>query len=104
MYKTAILTKKTVHVSTVTSLENLLPYVLMTYGQCMYYTIDVLRKYEEMHEMILPRLTSCYDIMSSPQGKSSFIWIIGEFGEVRDIIVDSIHFVICTCISIYKLL
>lgn len=42
---------------------------------------NVLRKYEEMHEMILPRLTNCYDIMSSPQGKSSLIWIIGEFGE-----------------------
>lgn len=43
---------------------------------------DILRKFENTHEVILPRLTGCYEIMTDPQGRSSLIWIIGEYGEV----------------------
>lgn len=48
----------------------------------MYQFVDILRKYENTHETILPRLPSCYDVMTRHQGKAALIWIIGEYGEV----------------------
>ena len=47
---------------------------------------DILRKFEDTHEAILPRILASYDIMTNPLGKAALIWIIGEYGEVCDTI------------------
>ncbi|XP_003383030.1 PREDICTED: AP-4 complex subunit beta-1-like [Amphimedon queenslandica] len=45
---------------------------------------NILRKYENTHELILPRLNSCYATMTSGSGRGSLIWILGEYGESLD--------------------
>ena len=49
--------------------------------------IDILRKYENTHELILPRLNSCYSTMTSGTGRGSLIWILGEYGEVNKLLL-----------------
>ena len=53
---------------------------------------DILRKFEDTHETILPRILASYDIMTNPLGKAALIWIIGEYGEVCG--------TLCTCICL----
>ena len=49
---------------------------------CTHVLSDILRKYEDIHENVIPRLVNCYDVMSSPKGKAALVWIMGEYGEV----------------------
>ena len=44
---------------------------------------DILRKFDNMVEVILPQLPTSFSSISDPEGKSALIWILGEYGEVR---------------------
>ena len=44
---------------------------------------DILRKFDNMVEVILPQLPTSFSSISDPEGKGALIWILGEYGEVR---------------------
>ena len=44
---------------------------------------DILRKFDNMVEVILPQLPTSFSRISDPEGKGALIWILGEYGEVR---------------------
>ena len=44
---------------------------------------DILRKFDNMVEVILPQLPSDFDSITDPEGKAALLWILGEYGEVR---------------------
>ena len=48
----------------------------------LYCAADILRQFENMVEVILPRLPSSLDLVPDPSGKAALIWILGEYGEV----------------------
>lgn len=43
---------------------------------------DILRKFDDMVEVILPQLPTSFSSISDPEGRSALIWILGEYGEV----------------------
>ena len=47
------------------------------------FTADILRKFDNMVEVILPQLPTSFSSISDPEGKGALIWILGEYGEVR---------------------
>ena len=47
-----------------------------------YCSIGILRRFEDMVEVILPQLPMNFDSVSDAEGKAAFIWILGEYGEV----------------------
>ncbi len=46
------------------------------------FIIGILRKFENMVEVILPQLPSDFESLVDPSGKAALIWILGEYGEV----------------------
>ena len=44
--------------------------------------LGILRKFDNMLEAVLPKLSLTCVTHSDPEGKAAFIWIIGEYGEV----------------------
>ena len=46
------------------------------------YVPDILRKFDDMIEVILPQLPTSFDTVTDPEGKAALIWILGEYGEV----------------------
>lgn len=44
---------------------------------------DILRKFDDMIEVILPQLPTSFDSIVDAEGKAALIWILGEYGEVR---------------------
>ena len=44
---------------------------------------DILRKFDNMVEVILPQLPTSFSRISDPEGKGALIWILGEYGEAR---------------------
>lgn len=47
---------------------------------------DILRKFDNMVEMILPQLPSDFDCVTDPEGKAALLWILGEYGEVSTLL------------------
>jgi AP-4 complex subunit beta-1 len=47
---------------------------------CVYCT-DILRKFDDMIEVILPQLPTSFDTVTDPEGKAALLWILGEYGE-----------------------
>ena len=43
---------------------------------------DILRKFDDMVEVILPQLPTSFSTISDPEGRGALIWILGEYGEV----------------------
>ena len=43
---------------------------------------DILRKYPERYEEIIPALEKCLKLVSEPEGKAAVIWMIGEYGDL----------------------
>ena len=48
---------------------------------CTYF-LDVLRKFDDMLEYVLPKLPASFEGISDPEGKAALLWILGEYGEV----------------------
>ena len=44
---------------------------------------DILRKFDNLVEVILPQLPSFVEPSSDPEGRVALIWILGEYGEVQ---------------------
>ena len=44
--------------------------------------LDILRKFDDMIEVILPQLPTSFDSITNPEGRAALIWILGEYGEV----------------------
>ena len=44
---------------------------------------DILRKFDDMLESVLPKLPVSFNEISDPEGKAALLWILGEYGEVR---------------------
>lgn len=44
----------------------------------------ILRQDESLEELILPELPKNSSIISEVEGKAALIWILGEYGEVRE--------------------
>ena len=73
-------------------------YVTYMYmGTCMYtatcsvdstsvfpthHVVGILRKFDDMVEVILPQLPTSFEAIVDPEGKAALIWILGEYGEV----------------------
>ena len=52
---------------------------------CMYMymnTVDILRRFENTIESIIPQLPTTFDDVTDSDGKAALIWILGEYGEV----------------------
>ncbi len=45
--------------------------------------VDILRKFDNMVEVILPQLPNDFDSITDPEGKAALLWILGEYGEVE---------------------
>lgn len=56
---------------------------------------DILRKFDDMIEVILPQLPTTFDSIVDAEGKAALIWILGEYGEVR---IYSVTLCTYTCI------
>ena len=54
--------------------------------------IDILRKFDDMIEVILPQLPTSFDAVSDPEGKAALVWILGEYGEVCTSCHTSYHY------------
>ena len=48
----------------------------------LYLNSDILRKFDNMVEVILPQLPSDFEAVVDPEGKAALLWILGEYGEV----------------------
>ena len=59
---------------------------------------DILRKFDDMIEVILPQLPTSFDSIVDPEGKAALIWILGEYGEVVYIQTYTHVIYICTYI------
>ena len=44
---------------------------------------DILRKFDNMVEVILPQLPCNFECISDPEGRAALLWILGEYGEVN---------------------
>lgn len=42
---------------------------------------DVLRKYRDVAPVVIPELQKCMKTVSSSEGKSALVWILGEYGD-----------------------
>jgi hypothetical protein len=42
---------------------------------------NILRKFDDMIEVILPQLPTSFDTVTDPEGKAALLWILGEYGE-----------------------
>lgn len=51
--------------------------------RCNYICTDILRKFDDMIEVILPQLPTTFDSINDPEGKAALVWILGEYGEVQ---------------------
>lgn len=51
---------------------------------------DILRKFDDMIEVILPQLPTSFDTVTDPEGKAALIWILGEYGEVYCVLFYSL--------------
>ena len=45
--------------------------------------VDILRRFDDMVESIIPQLPTSFDDITEPDGRSALIWILGEYGEVN---------------------
>lgn len=45
---------------------------------------DLLRKYPERHEEVIPSLTKCLKNVEETEGKEAAVWMIGEYGDTID--------------------
>ncbi len=43
---------------------------------------DILRKFDNMVEVVMPKLPSSFDSISDPEGRAALLWLLGEYGEV----------------------
>ena len=43
---------------------------------------DILRKFDHMTEVIVPKLPTSFDYVTDPEGRAALLWILGEYGEV----------------------
>jgi hypothetical protein len=48
---------------------------------CIY--VDILRKFDNMMESVIPQLPTSFEDVTDPDGKSALIWMLGEYGEVN---------------------
>ena len=55
---------------------------------------DILRKFDNLIEVILPQLPTTFDSIIDQEGKSALIWILGEYGEVY----TNIKYMRATCV------
>ena len=71
----------------------------------LYACVDILRKFDDMIEVILPQLPTTFDSIHDPEGRAALIWILGEYGEVHRVhvraCIDSIHLYTRTCMYVY---
>ena len=44
---------------------------------------DILRKFDNMVEVIVPKLPTSLENVTDPEGRTALLWILGEYGEVR---------------------
>ena len=58
-------------------------YVVPCYSGVLLRT-GILRQDESLEELILPELPKNSSIISEVEGKAALIWILGEYGEVRE--------------------
>ena len=49
----------------------------------LYLCIDILRRFDNMVESVIPQLPTSFEDVTDPDGKSALIWILGEYGEVQ---------------------
>lgn len=56
---------------------------------------DILRKFDDMIEVILPQLPTTFDSIVDAEGKAALIWILGEYGEVCTCSVTLSTYVVC---------
>lgn len=61
-------------------------YILTVNGTCCvlfpHCMAGLLRKFDDMVEVILPQLPTSFEAIVDPEGKAALIWILGEYGEV----------------------
>jgi len=50
----------------------------------IYLCTGILRQDESLEELILPELPKNSSIITEVEGKAALIWILGEYGEVRN--------------------
>lgn len=43
---------------------------------------DILRKFDNMVEVIVPKLPTSLEYVTDPEGRAALLWILGEYGEV----------------------
>ena len=55
----------------------------------LYACVDILRKFDDMIEVILPQLPTTFDSIHDPEGRAALIWILGEYGEVHRVHVHA---------------
>ena len=63
--------------------QGVLIYVVPCYSGVLLRT-GILRQDESLEELILPELPKNSSIISEVEGKAALIWILGEYGEVRE--------------------
>ena len=56
---------------------------IVTFYACIYLHVDILRRFDNMVESIIPQLPTSFEDVTDPDGKSALIWILGEYGEVN---------------------
>ena len=44
--------------------------------------LDILRKFDDILECVLPKLPASFREFTDPEGKAALLWILGEYGEV----------------------
>ncbi len=57
--------------------------------------VGILRKFDDMVEVILPQLPRTFDDIVDPDGKAALIWILGEYGEVSENVYLFLFFLRC---------
>ena len=64
--------------------------------------LDILRKFDDMIEVILPQLPTTFDSIQDPEGKAALIWILGEYGEVHVRVHVHVHTCVChACVCVH---
>ena len=60
---------------------------------------DILRKFDNLVEVILPQLPASYEAVPDPEGRAALTWILGEYGEVC--MCDDLYLIINTCTFVW---
>ena len=65
--------------------------------------IDILRKFDDMIEVILPQLPTSFDSITDPEGRAALVWVLGEYGEVQYTLFLLFSINICNLLSTYSI-